>query len=118
MQWFATSQLKSKDPRRRKEALGRLGDSRGHQTVTAVMSALGDAEVEVRLEALRVIVRWRDENTVRALTHVTRDPHPDVRERAISELGALGLRESIPAILPSLCDMAMPVRTAAVQSLN
>jgi HEAT repeat protein len=118
MQWFASSQLKSKDPRRRMEALGRVADARDRQTVAAVMSALGDAAVEVRLEALKVIVRWRDENTVRALTHATRDPHPDVRERAISELRGLGLRESIPDILPCLCDMAMPVRTAAVQALN
>lgn len=118
MQWFASTQLKSKDPRRRVEALTKLAESRDRQSVGAVLAALGDPVVEVRLEAVRVVARWRDENTVRALTHAVRDPLPEVRERAIIELRNLGLRETIPTILPCLCDPAMPVRTATVDALT
>jgi HEAT repeat protein len=118
MQWFASTQLKSKDPRRRIEALIKVGETRDRQSVGAVFAALGDPAVEVRLEAVRVVARWRDENTVRALTHAVRDPLPEVRERAIIELRNLGLRETMPTILPCLCDPAMPVRRAAVDALN
>jgi HEAT repeat protein len=118
MQWFANSQLKSKDPRRRIEAIGRMADARDRQSVAAVMSALGDPEVKVRIEALRVMARWRDENTVRALGHAVADPSAEVREHAIGELRKLGVRESIPTILPCLCDPATPVRAAAAQALN
>ena len=76
-----------------------------------------DCTVEVRLEALRVIARWRDKNTFRALVHVLRDPHPDVRERAIVELRTLGGRESIPALVPCLSDPAASVRAQAVPTL-
>jgi HEAT repeat protein len=118
MQWFATSQLKSKEPRRRVDALGRLADVRDRQSMSSVLSCLGDPAVEVRLEALRIVVTWRNENTFQALTHAVSDPHPEIRERAISEMRALGLRDGIPAILPCVCVMAMPVRTAAVQALH
>ncbi len=83
-----------------------------------IMSALGDSAVEVRLEALRAIVSWRDENTVRTLIHLLRDPHASVREGAILEITKIGARECIPDILPCLCDSAMPVRTAAVNGLS
>jgi HEAT repeat protein len=118
MQWFSSTQLKSKDPRRRAEAIGRLAEARDRQSIAAVMSALGDPVPEVRLQVLRVAARWRDDNSVRALTHAVRDPQAEIREQAIHELRKLGVRESIPAILPSLCDMALPVRTAAVQTLH
>lgn len=118
MQWFAGSQLKSKDPNLRVQSVTRLADARDQQSMTAVMSALADPAVEVRLEALRVILGWRDENVVRALKHVLHDPDSNVRERAIAELAKLGARDSIPDILPFLCDISMPVRAAAVQALS
>ncbi len=85
--------------------------------MTVVMSALGDQVVEVRLEALRVIARWRDKNTLRALVHVLRDPHPDVRERAILELRTAGGRESIPALVQCLVDPVASVRAQTVPTL-
>jgi HEAT repeat protein len=118
MQWFSSAQLKSKEPRRRIDALHRLAGVRDRQSISCVLSALGDPAVEVRQEALRIAVTWRDENTARALLHAIRDSQPEIRERAISDLGALGLRDGIPAILPCLCDVAMPVRAAAVQALH
>ena len=118
MQWFSTSALKAKEPRRRVEALRRLGEARDRQSMSSILSCLADSAFEVRLEALRIVATWRNEHTFQALTHAVGDPQPEVRERAISEIRALGLREGIPTILPCLCDMAMPVRTAAVQALH
>jgi HEAT repeat protein len=118
MQWFAGSALKSKEPKRRIDALRRLANARDRESLSSVLSHLGDPAVEVRLEALRIVVTWRNEHAIQALTNATRDPHPEVRERAISEMRALGLREGIPTILPCLCDVAMSVRTAAVQALH
>ena len=117
MSWFSSAQVKAKDPRRRIEAIAKLEEARDQQSMTMVMSALGDHVVEVRLEALRVIARWRDKNTFRALVHVLRDPHPDVRERAIVELRTMGGRESIPSLVPCLADPAASVRAQAVPTL-
>ena len=118
MQWFAGSALKSKEPKRRIDALRQLANARDRKSLSSILSHLGDPAVEVRLEALRIVVTWQNENTVHALTSAIRDPHPEMRERAISEMRALGLREAIPTILPCLCDLAMPVRTAAVNALH
>jgi hypothetical protein len=83
MAWFVGSQLKSKDSQQRIEAVARLAHSRTPQSIGAVFAALGDPAAEVRLQALRVTVGWRDENTLRALTHVLRDPEATIREQAI-----------------------------------
>jgi HEAT repeat protein len=117
MSWFSSAQVKAKDPRRRIEAIAKLEEARDQQSMTLVMSALGDHTVEVRLEALRVIARWRDKNSFRALVHVLRDPHPDVRERAILELRTMGGRESIPSLVPCLSDPVASVRAQAVPTL-
>ena len=118
MQWFAGSQLKSKDPHQRIQAITRLMDARNPHAMNAVLAAVGDPVVGVRLEALRVILGWRDDNVIRVLKHVLQDPDSTVRERAIVELAKLGARESIPDVLPFLCDSSMPVRTAAVHALS
>ena len=78
--------------------------------------ALPADDIEALNALLRVAARWRDDNCLRALTHAARDPQAEIREQAIHELRKLGVREAIPAILPCLCDMALPVRTAAQPS--
>jgi HEAT repeat protein len=70
------------------------------------------------MQALRVALGWKDDNTRRVLAPILQHPEVIVRERAVIELGRLGMHEAIVVVLPSLCDMAVPVRTAAVQALS
>jgi hypothetical protein len=53
MSWFSSAQVKAKDPRRRIEAIAKLEEARDQQSMTMVMSALGDHVVEVRLGRAR-----------------------------------------------------------------
>lgn len=118
MAWFSNSQLKSKDPHRRIEALGKLGDARDAQSVNSVLAAVSDPVVEVRIQAMAVSVRWRDENTLRVLLHLLRDPHPAVRERAIAELRPLGAKQCVTSVVICLKDPVSAVRIQAVHTLT
>jgi HEAT repeat protein len=118
MQWFGGSQLKSKDSHQRAQAVARLAKTSGRRPTRPVLTALIDDAAEVRLEALRVALGWRDEKTTEVLNQLLKHPEEWVRERAVAELGKVGLPEALVFILPSLCDMSTPVRTAAIQSLS
>jgi len=118
MQWFSGSKSKAKEPQRRIEAINRLGTARDSKAVTAVLAALADPDLNVRLAALRVTAQWQDDYALQGLSQALRDPVSEVREQAITALRMMGTKESTAALIPSLADPVASVRTQAVQMLT
>jgi HEAT repeat protein len=98
------------------QALGALGD---RAALVPLLALADDADAEVRrlaLEAMRPIV---DGRAAEALQRLLADRSPAVRELAAAELGALGVRAAVPALLElATKERAEGVAAAAVRALG
>lgn len=92
-----------------------VDDERFTQALTLVVSS----DVQERSEALKTLVQFRVQSSVDAMALVARrDPQPNLRSVAISNLGTINHESVFPAILIGMADEAREVRAAAARSLN
>ncbi len=113
--------LADPDPRRREEALARLGDL-GPETpavVQALVAALGDEDLYLRGAAALALGRI-GAPAVPALTQALQGPRSEVRWSAAIALGRVGSPAlvALPALTKALTDASEHVRQAAAVALG
>ena len=113
--------LADPDPRRREEALARLGDL-GPETpavVQALVAALGDEDLYLRGAAALALGRI-GAPAVPALTQALQGPRSEVRWSAAIALGRVGSPAlvALPALTKALTDASEHVRQAAAVTLG
>jgi CubicO group peptidase (beta-lactamase class C family) len=113
--------LADPDPRRREEALARLGDlgPGAPATVQALVAALGDEDLYLRGAAALALGRI-GAPAVPALTQALQDPRSDVRWSAAIALGRVGspALAALPALTKALADASEQVRQTAAVALG
>jgi len=96
------------------DALGSLGTG---AAVSALRSALGDADPAMRCEALRALRRLQHPRAAPAIVAALGDPEWIVRVQAAAAAGALGLAEAAPRLRALLADTHWWVRYRAEEAL-
>jgi len=113
--------LADPDPRRREEALARLGDlgPATPATIQALVAALGDEDLYLRGAAALALGRI-GAPAVPALTQALQGPRSDVRWSAAISLGRVGspALAALPALTKALADASEHVRQAAAVALG
>ena len=113
--------LADPDPRRREEALARLGDlgPATPATIQALVAALGDEDLYLRGAAALALGRI-GAPAVPALTQALQGPSSDVRWSAAISLGRVGspALAALPALTKALADASEHVRQAAAVALG
>lgn len=110
-------------PETRRQAateLGRLTDQ-PDEAVPVLVSALDDADVDVRSNALDSLGQFRDvaaPSAGKAAEILAHDARPELRRRAARLLGETQDPASIPALMSALKDGDLGVRVEAVTSLG
>ena len=118
MQWLALSHIKSSDVGRRLQAIESLSHSSDVKALVAIIGALSDPVVRVRVAAAQAIGASRDERCVQPLFSALRDPNARVREAAAASLKTIGHPSAIPYLLPLLSDVASSVQAHAAHALQ
>lgn len=77
-------------------ALYRIGTP---EALAAVRTALGDAEVQVRIAAARAVGLAKDQQALSKLTELVAKDEPSVRRQSATALGQIGNKEAVPALL-------------------
>lgn len=99
-------------------AFGVLGRGGDVGFVAPLVARLGDADVSVRLLAVRALGQIAgDHEGATALGLALRDEDAAVRAAACRSLGQLGAAEAVPELLAASRDVSASVRAAAVQAL-
>lgn len=101
---FAMAHLKSDEPTERNIAaiaLGNIGDTRA---VPALIAALADERIAVRVSAAGALGMLGDERAVDPLIRTLRDERATVRGEAAAALGRLGDIRAIPSLIHLLRD--------------
>jgi HEAT repeat protein len=108
----------------RRTALETLGAIRAADdaTITTLIGALQDPDVDVRLAAARALgqVPWRAQAAIAPLSRSLQDPSASVRASAAQALGAIGspARRALTDLRTSLQDKDASVRSAAQEALD
>ena len=118
MQWLALSQIKSSDAGRRLQAIEALSQVNDTKAVVALIGALTDPVIRVRVAAVQAIGVLRDERCVQPLLSVLRDTEARVREAALVSLKTIGHVSALPYLIPFLSDPASTVRARAAAALQ
>jgi HEAT repeat protein len=87
------------------------------QTAPALVAALSDQDVEVRLYAARALARLPGDASVKALLPLLQDQDAALRKMALYSLGRIGDPSAAEAIRPRLEDTVEDVRWNAALSL-
>jgi HEAT repeat protein len=115
--------LRGGGARARKLAASALGEIVGTsaEVTAALLAALGDEDVEVRVNAVEAL-GWKaaSPSVVAGLSAALRDPAPDVRYSAAFSLGQLGpnAEAAVPALAEALHDENRYVPGYAVEALE
>lgn len=122
-QWQRT--LNAPDPSLRwqaAEALGQMGQRHPRAVVRALTQAAGDADLDVRLQAVAAlaVLKQSAEPAVPALGAALRDKDSDLRRQAAVALAAVGpaAEEAVPVLGQTLRDPNANVRLAAIAALQ
>jgi HEAT repeat protein len=81
MRWWTLRQLKSKNWRKRQQAVVKLGESKDAEVVGLLKNALRDEETSVRKAAVEALAQIGNEAAMKELAWAAAHP-PDVRSRA------------------------------------
>jgi HEAT repeat protein len=115
--------LESFWPSRRRAAATELAQFGGEtdQVVPALVKALNDTDMSVRLSAMESLEVFGERSQPAA--SVVRDtlkrvPEHRIRQRAIALLGTIKDRESVPLLLEALADPQLDIRLEAIRSLG
>lgn len=104
------------------EALGQLGQRHPRAVVRALTQAAGDADLDVRLQAVAAlaVLKQYAEPAVPALGAALRDKDSDLRRQAALGLAAVGppAEEAVPVLGLTLRDPNANVRLAAIGALQ
>jgi HEAT repeat protein len=96
-----------------------LPESADDPQLAQALSLLDSSDVQMRAEALKVLVQFRVQRAVDAIAKVARnDSEPNIRSLAISSLGAINHESVFPAVLIGMADDSREVRASAARSLN
>ena len=110
--------LRSKDPRSRKEAANELGAIRARSAVRALVEALSDRESTVREAAAFALGQISDPAATGLLIPLLADSNADVRSSAAFALGMIGDRKALDALSYALGDSNSEVRSSAIFALG
>ena len=95
-----------------------LGQARSQLAVDELVSALDDADRDVRREAARALGAIADPRALEPLVAAIEDDHADVSEEAVEAVGRLAPEHSLPALLPLLSHAREAVRKAVAKALG
>ncbi len=110
-------ELDHKSPARRREVVRLLGTYPAPQVEDALMRALRDPDVAVRIEAAKSVGRARVEQAAPKLKEWLSDPNAALRTSAAQTLGLVGGSRVTPSLVRALGDATPEVRSAAVTAL-
>jgi HEAT repeat protein len=89
----------------------------GPRAVEPLLAALGAAHRRTRLGALEVLDRLRDPRALSGVLLLTRDPDPEVAEKALELAGAYPHARAVSSLVRALDQDSLPRRRAAALSL-
>ncbi len=111
--------LPSVEEPRRPEAIGKMWDLLGPESLPAIRGFLDDPSVASRLAAVEALGRSEDAGSTPLVTTVfRRDVSPIVRAAAIRAAARLGGSDAVSPIRDALTDPDPDVRVAAVDALS
>lgn len=102
----------------RRTAVGSLVFATPSQVSHALISALGDVNWQVLVEAIKGIGRLKITDAIDQLIEKTSDERWQVKEKAAETIGKLGMAEGIPALGLCINDPISNLRKAAVAALG
>jgi len=114
----AITDLKSKDPAKRRLAANILGRLKSSHAIPALIVALSDNDANVRAAVVRTLGRLRTRDALKRLNRVlTEDPDGHVRQSAAKALGTIHSPESVEILAKALKDEHLGTRLSACQAL-
>jgi HEAT repeat protein len=114
-----TSELKSSDEEKRREATLMLAALETPAAIPALTSALNDPSERVRAHAIAGLSRLSDPSLVSVIAaRLAQDKKPFVRKAAAYALGKFGSPEGTAALVAALKDKDIEVRGAAAVALG
>ncbi len=96
-------------------SLGRIKDK---SSVGALIEALNDERLVVKIEAIRALGKIGDHQAIPMLLPLIENPDPRLRCEVASSLGKLGNKEGLDAILKEIEDVESPLRVKAILALR
>jgi HEAT repeat protein len=118
MNWWTVQQLKSKDPELRRQAVDKLSCDNSASAIKGLMSAVADADREVRLTALRALARHKVPQAAALFVNSLRDSNGDLREAAVVGLAQVGDARYIEVLIGVLKDPHLGARRRAAHALD
>lgn len=102
-------------PERRARAAEALGEFMDHHALAALTTAAKDADVTVRVSAVRALARLNNEGSAPVLRGALSDPAVEVRSAALDVLMLVAGMRDFSGILPLLADADAGVRAHAAR---
>jgi beta-lactamase regulating signal transducer with metallopeptidase domain len=100
------------------DLLDRVRPDGNRQLIDALVSALGDRDRDVRVQAVQSLANLNDPRTVGGLTVALKDADPEVRRAAVDGLTDLDIEVSKGSLLLALADTDAGVRGEAAVGLG
>jgi len=95
-----------------------LGKIKDKSSIGALIEALNDERLIVKIEAIRALGEMGESQAIPMLLSLIGDPDPRLRCEVASCLGKLGNKEGLNAILKEIEDVESPLRVKAILALR
>ncbi|MBA7511667.1 hypothetical protein ES705_03663 [subsurface metagenome] len=96
-------------------SLGRIKDK---SSIGALIEALNDERLVVKIEAIRALGEIGESEAIPMLLPLIEDSNPRLRCEVASSLGKLGNKEGLDAVLKEIEDVESPLRVKAILALR
>ena len=95
-----------------------LGKIKDKSSVGAVIEALNDEQLVVKIEAIKALGEIGDSKAILMLLPLIENSNPRLRCEVASSLGKLGNKEGLKAVLKEIEDEESPLRVKAILALR
>jgi len=95
-----------------------LGKIKDKSSVGALIEALNDERLVVKIEAIRALGKMGESQAIPTLLPLMENSNPRLRCEVASCLGKLGNKEGLDAVLKEIEDVESPIRVKAILALR
>ncbi len=118
MEWWTHTKLRSRNAETRRQALEQLAAKGSAQSLRLLLTAVADADRDVRIGAIEVLGRSREEQALPPLINALRDSDAEVRAGAATALMHLADARAIEPLVTMLKDPHAGVRWHVAKALD